>query len=93
MDKTQILTELRGHLHKLFEVEPKCVTLTTHLYTDLQLDSIDAVDLMVHLQRTTGKKIKPEDFKAVRTVGDVVDAIYVLLNTPAAEEGTAIAAQ
>ena len=38
-------------------------------------DSIDAIDMIVHLQKKTGNKIKPEEFKAVRTVQDVVDAV------------------
>ncbi len=79
MDKEQIFTQIKGHLHQLFEVDPEKITLQSHLYQDLQLDSIDAVDLVVQLQRATGKKIKPEDFKSVRTVGDVVDAVHDLL--------------
>lgn len=38
-----------------------------------------AVDMIVHLQKKTGKKIKPETFKSVRTVQDVVDAVEQLL--------------
>ena len=49
------------------------------LYQQLELDSIDAIDLVVHLQKLTGKKIKPEEFKSVRTVADVVDAVERLL--------------
>jgi acyl carrier protein len=93
MDKTQILAELKGHLQKLFQIEPTSVSLETHLYTDLKLDSIDAVDLVVHLQRVTGKKINPEQFKQVRTVGDVVDAIYELLNAPPEESKAPPAAE
>ncbi|MCF1438361.1 MAG: acyl carrier protein, partial [Shewanella sp.] len=40
---------------------------------------IDAVDLVVYLQNQTGKKIKPEDFKSVRTVDDIVDAVIGLM--------------
>ncbi|MCV5899392.1 acyl carrier protein, partial [Escherichia coli] len=50
-----------------------------HLYQDLDLDSIDAVDLVVHLQNVTGKKIKPAEFSTVRTVDDVVNAVTELL--------------
>ncbi|CAI2050517.1 acyl carrier protein [Serratia ficaria] len=39
------------------------------------------MDLVVHLQKVTGKKIKPEMFKSVRTVQDVVDAIDQLLKS------------
>ena len=55
------------------------LTPEARLYEDLELDSIDAVDMIVHLQKKTGKKIKPETFKSVRTVQDVVDAVEQLL--------------
>lgn len=57
----------------------KEITLDAQLYQDLELDSIDAIDLVVHLQKLTGKKIKPEEFKTVRSVADVVDAVERLL--------------
>jgi acyl carrier protein len=47
----------------------------------LDLDSIDAVDLVVQLQNITGEKIRPEEFKQVRTVADVVQAVDALINT------------
>ncbi|WP_406017904.1 acyl carrier protein, partial [Succinivibrio sp.] len=50
------------------------------LFEELELDSIDAIDLVVKLQKTIGKKIMPEDFKNVRTVQDVVDVVYKLVN-------------
>ena len=53
--------------------------LSRKLYEDLELDSIDAIDMVVQLQKKVGKKIKPEEFKAVRTVQDVVDAVAGLL--------------
>ena len=50
-----------------------------NLFTDLELDSIDAVDLAVRLQQYTEKRISPEEFKQIRTMNDVVEAIYNLL--------------
>ena len=67
-------------LEELFEIDPQQVSLESHLYDDLDIDSIDAVDLVVELKNITGKKIKPDDFKSVRTVGDVVEAVEKLLN-------------
>jgi acyl carrier protein len=75
MNKDNIYQEVTGLLVKLFELSPEQITPQSRLYEDLDLDSIDAVDMVVHLQKRTGKKIKPEDFKAVRTVQDVVDAV------------------
>ncbi|WP_431625001.1 acyl carrier protein [Enterobacter chuandaensis] len=78
-DQETIYQEVCGLLTKLFEIDPQDITPESRLYEDLELDSIDAVDMIVHLQKKTGKKIKPETFKSVRTVQDVVDAVEQLL--------------
>ncbi|WP_156294523.1 MULTISPECIES: acyl carrier protein [Serratia] len=74
-----IYQEVSTILSKLFEIDPEDIKPEARLYEDLELDSIDAVDVIVHLQKKTGKKIKPETFKSVRTVQDVVDAVENLL--------------
>ena len=78
-EQETIYQEVSGLLAKLFEIDPQDITPEARLYEDLELDSIDAVDMIVHLQKKTGKKIKPETFKSVRTVQDVVDAVEQLL--------------
>lgn len=78
-EQETIYQEVCGLLTKLFEIDPQDITAEARLYEDLELDSIDAVDMIVHLQKKTGKKIKPETFKSVRTVQDVVDAVEQLL--------------
>lgn len=78
-EQETIYQEVRGLLTKLFEIDPQDISPEARLYEDLELDSIDAVDMIVHLQKKTGKKIKPETFKSVRTVQDVVDAVEQLL--------------
>ena len=75
----EILATLKTILQETFEVDPSEVTLDSNLYQDLDLDSIDAVDLVIKLQEITGKKIKPEEFKQVRTVGDVVRTVHGLM--------------
>ena len=72
--RDDIFNTLRDALVELFELPPERVTLDANLYQDLEIDSIDAVDLIDHIKRQTGKKIAAEEFKAVRTVGDVVEA-------------------
>ncbi len=51
------------------------VSGSTHLYEDLEIDSIDAIDLIDHIKRQTGHKLQAEDFRAVRTIDDVVAAV------------------
>ncbi|POF87322.1 acyl carrier protein [Pseudomonas putida] len=81
--REDIFNILRDALIELFELEPERVTLDANLYQDLEIDSIDAIDLIDHIKRQTGKKIAAEEFKAVRTVNDVVEAVFRLVN-PAA---------
>jgi acyl carrier protein len=78
MEKELILGKLKTFLVDLFEVPEKDITLEARLSEDLDLDSIDAVDLVVKLQELTGQRIKPDEFKSVRTVQDVVDRVYEL---------------
>jgi acyl carrier protein len=62
-----------------FQLDPALVKPEANLYSELDIDSIDAIDLLVKLQQRTGKRLKPEAFKSARTVQDVVDAISTLV--------------
>jgi acyl carrier protein len=66
-------------LHEMFGLEKAKITPEANLYSNLDIDSIDAVDLAVKLKQLTGKRLQPEIFKSVRTVQDVVDALAGLL--------------
>ena len=83
MGRDEIFSQIRSYMVNLFDVPPEAITLESNLQTDLDLDSIDAVDLIVKVQEFIGQKIKPDEFKTVRTVGDVVDRIYDLTNAKA----------
>jgi acyl carrier protein len=80
MTREEIYKTLSDVLQDIFEVPAEKITPEAKLFEDLDLDSIDAVELMVKLQNLTGKKMKPEQFKTVRTVGDVVDRVHELLS-------------
>jgi acyl carrier protein len=83
--RDEILAYLRDTLVELFELKPEQVVPEAKLYEDLDIDSIDAVDLILKLKDLTGRKIQPQAFKHVRTVGDVIDAIEaVMTQNPAA---------
>ncbi|TWI47684.1 acyl carrier protein [Pseudoduganella flava] len=62
-------------LADMFELDKATLTADSNLYEDLDIDSIDAVDLAVKLKQLTGKRLQPEVFKTIRTIGDVVDAL------------------
>ncbi|MCB1669199.1 MAG: acyl carrier protein [Porticoccaceae bacterium] len=79
--RENIYRKIVSIMEELFEIKPGDITESAQLYDDLDIDSIDAVDLVVELKSYTGKKIAPEDFKSVRTVGDIVDAVCHLLDS------------
>jgi acyl carrier protein len=75
----EVLEQIQAALAELFEIEPGRVTRQARLNEDLEIDSIDAVDLLDRLRRQTGRKISADDFRSVRTVGDLVDAVHALV--------------
>jgi len=81
--REEILAHLKVVLGDLFEVKPEQIVPEAALYADLDIDSVDAIDLFLTLKEITGRKIQPKAFKAVRTVSDVIDAIQALTSRPA----------
>jgi acyl carrier protein len=77
--RDDIYDEIRRELMALFGLRPEQVKADARLREDLDLDSIDAVDLVIKLQEMTGKRIKPDEFRSVRTIGDIVVAVDRLL--------------
>jgi acyl carrier protein len=79
VSKEEIYPWVVDMLHEMFELDKGKITPQANLYTDLDIDSIDAVDLAVKLKQLTGKRLQPEVFKSVRTVQDVINALEGLL--------------
>ena len=77
--KEEIFAELKTILTEELEIAEADIKLEANLFEDLDLDSIDAVDIAVRMQTFTDKKLPPEEFKKIRTVNDVVEAVYALL--------------
>ncbi|GJJ03768.1 MULTISPECIES: acyl carrier protein [unclassified Duganella] len=75
MSKDQLQTCVIDLLVEMFELDKANLSADSNLYADLDIDSIDAVDLAVKLKQLTGKRLQPEVFKTIRTIGDVVDAL------------------
>ena len=80
MTDAEIEQKIKDILVGEFECDPARLTRDTNLFTELDLDSIDAVDLVVRLQQEIQKKVEPDDFRSIRTLGDVVSAVSKLLN-------------
>lgn len=76
--KEEVFSLLSQKMTEMFELEEGSLTMETHLFKDLDLDSIDAIDLAVHLQEYTGQKVEEDALRDLQTVADVVDLIITL---------------
>lgn len=77
--REEIHTHVVSVISRMFELDAESLHENALLFGELDIDSIDAVDLIVELANYTGKRIPPETFKNVRTVGDIVSAIEELM--------------
>lgn len=81
ISKEDIFNELKIILVDDLEIPEAEIKESSNLFTDLDLDSIDAVDIAVRMQRYTDKKLPPEEFKKIQTIDDVVNAVWNLMNS------------
>jgi acyl carrier protein len=80
MTNEEILQRIKDIMSEVFDIDASRVVPEARLRDDLDIDSIDAVDLIVQLKPLVGRRMQPEAFKSVRTIGDVVDAIQLLVS-------------
>jgi acyl carrier protein len=80
--REEVFDRIKSTMNELFDVDPGTVTLDTKLIDDLGLDSIDAIDLAARLEEVTQKRLTEESLRKLRTVRDVVDLIFGMLDEP-----------
>ena len=81
MTRDEILARVAEAMHELFDVDPTRVRPGARLREDLDLDSLDAVDLAARLQSLTGRRIADGDLRRMKTVGDILDLVARDLST------------
>ncbi|WP_354686486.1 acyl carrier protein [Cupriavidus necator] len=84
MTHDEIFARVSAVLQDSFEIDAERIRPEARLYEDLDIDSIDAVDLLVKLKPMLDKPLKPEQFKSVRTIQDVVQALALLIDSDSA---------
>jgi acyl carrier protein len=77
--RAEVTKKITSTLSDLFEVDPEAISESALLYEDLDIDSIDAVDLIIELKSFTGLVIDPDNFKSVKTIEDVINIVCKLL--------------
>lgn len=75
MTRSEIEQQVREMMSQTFEIEMERLRPDAKLFEELNLDSIDAVDMVVKVQEITGRRVDASDVRRVRTVSDVVDIL------------------
>lgn len=75
LTRESVLERVREILVSSFELEPGAIQLDSHLIDDLDLDSIDAIDLAVELEQETGLRVEEQELRQIRRVGDIVELV------------------
>lgn len=92
MTRDEIMTSVRDLLAKRFDVDPARITPDARLFQDLDLDSIDAIDMAVELQAWTGRRLSEESLRSIRTIADVVSTVEAHIAEGGAASGSSGAA-
>ena len=75
MTREEIFVRVAELLSEAFEIDRKRITPQALLFQELDLDSIDAIDMVVRLQEWTGRRVPEDALRGVRTVDDVVSLV------------------
>lgn len=78
MDAREALEVIKSYLVDDFDVPAEKVKLDADLFEDLELDSIDALDMVGLIEAKLGAQIEDEAIKNLRTISDVVDFVVML---------------
>lgn len=80
MTENEIFEFLKNVLTDYFEIDANKITMDARLNEDLDVDSIDAIDIMSYIKKETGREIEPAQFKEVKTIRDIIDIIMKQMN-------------
>lgn len=75
MKKEELFEEVKKILTEKFEIEESKITMDANIVTDLDLDSIDIIDLIVTLNNMLKLNVSAADFKDKRTLSEILDVI------------------
>ena len=74
----EIFEHTQKVMQELFELDDALLTPEAKLYEDLDIDSVDAVELLIELKQFTGTEVNPNHFKEVKTLQDIVDVVSAI---------------
>jgi acyl carrier protein len=75
MDKKIIIEKVKDFLINEIEIEEDLLAPDALLNKDLGIDSLDVVDIVVIIEQVFGVKIRGEEMKNIKTLGEFYDFI------------------
>ena len=75
MTRTEIEETVKEFLLEELEIEPAKIAMDARMKEDMDVDSLDLVDLVVIVDKKFGFKIQPEEMKGIVTLNDFCDYI------------------
>lgn len=75
----EVMGRVNAVMQQGFELKPELLKPEAKLFEELGLDSLDAIDLVVHLEEQLGIKVEAERFQNVRTLNDVYTLVGELI--------------
>ncbi|MCB9667143.1 MAG: acyl carrier protein [Myxococcales bacterium] len=79
MEQQEIFDRMVNIMVDTFDLSRESITPESKILEDLDLDSLDLIDMLIELETLTGYRLEEAEFRTVRTVGDVVDLIHARL--------------
>ena len=76
MQRSEVIEKVNTVMHQGFEIPMERLTPGARLYEELELDSLDAIDMIVALEEKIGRKVNIERFKTARTISDIYDVVF-----------------
>lgn len=81
MKKEEIIANINNFLVEEFELEESQLVPEAQLKTDLGIDSLDFVDIIVIIEKNFGFKVKGEEMANVKTLGDFYQYVIDHVNS------------
>jgi acyl carrier protein len=78
MSNPEVISQVNELMHRGFEIPLEKLTPAATLFDELGLDSLDAVDMLVHLEENLHIKVDAEKIATVRTLQDIYNLVESL---------------
>ncbi len=80
MNEQEIIKIVNDFLIDEFELEPEQIKMDTSLRDELEIESLDLVDIIVLIEKEFGIKVKPTEIVKVKTIRELYDFIIERVN-------------